>query len=53
MQFLCDDRSRRCMLIVDGARLILDFAGHFLNSLNKTLGKYHGTLVIRRDIGLI
>jgi len=44
MQFLCGDRSRRFMLIVDEAWLILDFAASFLERFARTVRKYGGSL---------
>jgi conjugal transfer ATP-binding protein TraC len=44
MQFLCGDRSRRFMLIVDEAWLILDFAANFLERFARTVRKYGGSL---------
>ena len=45
MQFLCGDRSRRFMLIVDEAWLILDFSASFLEAFARTVRKYGGCLV--------
>lgn len=44
MQFLCGDRSKRFMLIVDEAWLILDFAANFLERFARTVRKYGGSL---------
>ncbi len=46
MQFLCGDRSRRFMLIVDEAWMILDFAANFLERFARTVRKYGGSLVV-------
>ena len=46
MQFLCGDRSRRFMLIVDEAWMILDYAAHFLERFARTVRKYGGSLVV-------
>jgi hypothetical protein len=46
MQFLCGDRSKRFMLIVDEAWLILDFAASFLERFARTVRKYGGSLVV-------
>ena len=46
MQFLCGDRSRRFMLIVDEAWMILDFAASFLERFARTVRKYGGSLVV-------
>ncbi|MBP7189650.1 MAG: TraC family protein [Rickettsiaceae bacterium] len=46
MQFLCGDRTRKFMLIVDEAWMILDYAAHFLESFSRTVRKYGGSLVI-------
>lgn len=40
MQFLCGDRSRRFMLIVDEAWMILAIAANFLERFARTLRKY-------------
>ena len=46
MQFLCGDRTKRFMLIVDEAWMILDFAGPFLERFARTVRKYGGSLVV-------
>ena len=46
MQFLCGDRTRRFMLIVDEAWLILDYAAFFLERFARTVRKYGGSLVV-------
>lgn len=46
MQFLCGDRTRKFMLIVDEAWMILDYAAHFLDNFSRTVRKYGGSLVI-------
>lgn len=45
MQFLCGDRTRRFMLIVDEAWMILDYAASFLERFSRTVRKYGGALV--------
>jgi hypothetical protein len=44
MQFLCGDRSRQFVLIVDEAWMILDHAAHFLEGFARTVRKYGGSL---------
>ncbi len=44
MQFLCGDRSRRFLLIVDEAWMILDFCATFLEAFARTVRKYGGSL---------
>ena len=46
MQFLCGDRSRYFMLIVDEAWMIMDFAATFLERFARTVRKYGGSLVV-------
>jgi hypothetical protein len=46
MQFLCGDRTRRFMLIVDEAWMILDYASSFLERFARTVRKYGGSLVV-------
>lgn len=46
MQFLCGDRSKQFMLIVDEAWMILDFAASFLERFARTVRKYGGSLVV-------
>lgn len=46
MQFLCGDRSRYFMLIVDEAWMIMDFAASFLERFARTVRKYGGSLVV-------
>ena len=46
MQFLCGDRTRRFMLIVDEAWMILDYAASFLERFARTVRKYGGSLVV-------
>lgn len=46
MQFLCGDRTRKFMLIVDEAWMILDYAASFLESFARTVRKYGGSLVV-------
>lgn len=46
MQFLCGDRSKRFMLIVDEAWMILDYAASFLERFARTVRKYGGSLVV-------
>ncbi len=46
MQFLCGDRSRYFMLIVDEAWMIMDFAANFLERFARTVRKYGGSLVV-------
>jgi type-IV secretion system protein TraC len=46
MQFLCGDRTRRFMLIVDEAWMIMDFAASFLEHFARTVRKYGGSLVV-------
>jgi type IV secretory pathway VirB4 component len=46
MQFLCGDRSKRFMLIVDEAWMILDHAAAFLERFARTVRKYGGSLVV-------
>jgi conjugal transfer ATP-binding protein TraC len=46
MQFLCGDRTRRFMLVVDEAWMILDYAASFLERFARTVRKYGGSLVI-------
>lgn len=46
MQFLCGDRSRYFMLVVDEAWLIMDFAASFLERFARTVRKYGGSLVV-------
>ena len=46
MQFLCGDRSRNFMLVVDEAWLILDEAAGFLEGFSRTVRKYGGSLVV-------
>ncbi|RYE27415.1 MAG: conjugal transfer protein TraC [Sphingobacteriaceae bacterium] len=45
MQFLCGDRSRKFLLIVDEAWMILDFCANFLEAFARTVRKYGGSLV--------
>ncbi|NRB10192.1 MAG: TraC family protein [Rickettsiaceae bacterium] len=45
MQFLCGDRSKRFVLIVDEAWMILDFAATFLERFARTVRKYGGSLI--------
>ena len=52
MQFLCGDRSRKFMLVVDEAWMILDFAASFLERFARTVRKYGGSLVVcTQDLG--
>jgi conjugal transfer ATP-binding protein TraC len=46
MQFLCGDRSRNFMLVVDEAWFILDKAAAFLEGFSRTVRKYGGSLVV-------
>lgn len=46
MQFLCGDRTRRFILIVDEAWMILDYAANFLERFARTVRKYGGSLVV-------
>lgn len=46
MQFLCGDRTRRFMLIVDEAWMILDYAASFLERFARTVRKYGGSLIV-------
>jgi type-IV secretion system protein TraC len=46
MQFLCGDRTRQFMLIVDEAWMIMDFAASFLERFARTVRKYGGSLVV-------
>lgn len=46
MQFLCGDRTRRFILIVDEAWMILDYAAGFLERFARTVRKYGGSLVV-------
>jgi conjugal transfer ATP-binding protein TraC len=46
MQFLCGDRTRRFMLVVDEAWMILDYAASFLERFARTVRKYGGSLVV-------
>ena len=46
MQFLCGDRTRRFMLLVDEAWVILDYAASFLERFARTVRKYGGSLVV-------
>lgn len=46
MQFLCGDRTKRFMLIVDEAWMIMDFAAGFLERFARTVRKYGGSLVV-------
>lgn len=46
MQFLCGDRTKKFMLIVDEAWMILDYAVKFLEGFARTVRKYGGSLVI-------
>ncbi|UCM93070.1 TraC family protein [Candidatus Tisiphia endosymbiont of Melanophora roralis] len=46
MQFLCGDRSKQFLLIVDEAWMILDYSAKFLESFGRTVRKYGGSLVI-------
>lgn len=46
MQFLCGNRSRKFMLIVDEAWMILDYAANFLEGFARTVRKYGGSLVV-------
>lgn len=46
MQFLCGDRTRKFMLIVDEAWMIMDFAASFLERFARTVRKYGGSLVV-------
>ncbi len=46
MQFLCGDRTRRFMLVVDEAWMILDYAANFLERFARTVRKYGGSLVV-------
>jgi type-IV secretion system protein TraC len=46
MQFLCGDRTRRFMLVVDEAWMILDYAAGFLERFARTVRKYGGSLVV-------
>jgi conjugal transfer ATP-binding protein TraC len=44
MQFLCGDRSRKFIVIVDEAWMILDYAAKFLEGFARTVRKYGGSL---------
>jgi len=46
MQVLTGDRSKRFVLIVDEAWMILDYAAKFLAELARTIRKYGGSLVV-------
>lgn len=46
MQFLCGDRSKQFVLIVEEAWMILDYSAKFLERFGKTIRKYGGSLVI-------
>jgi type-IV secretion system protein TraC len=46
MQFLCGDRTRKFMLIVDEAWMIMDFSAAFLERFARTVRKYGGSLVV-------
>lgn len=46
MQFLCGDRTRRFVLVVDEAWMILDYAASFLERFARTVRKYGGSLVV-------
>lgn len=46
MQFLCGDRSRQFLLIVDEAWMILEHSAKFLENFCRTVRKYGGSLVI-------
>ena len=46
MQFLCGDRSKRFMLIVDEAWYLLKHGAYFLESFARTVRKYGGSLVV-------
>lgn len=46
MQILTGDRSRKFMLIVDEAWMILDHSAKFLSELARTIRKYGGSLVV-------
>lgn len=45
-QFLCGNRQKRFLLVVDEAWMILDYAAYFLERLARTVRKYGGSLVI-------
>lgn len=45
MQFLCGDRTKEFLLIVDEAWMILDYCAKFLTNLARTVRKYGGSLV--------
>jgi type-IV secretion system protein TraC len=45
MQFLCGDRSKQFVLIVDEAWMILDFCSPFLEAFARTVRKYGGALI--------
>ena len=52
MQFLCGNRSKKFMLIVDEAWMILDYAASFLERFARTVRKYGGSLVVcTQDLG--
>lgn len=46
MKFLCGDRSKYFMLVVDEAWMIMDFAASFLERFARTVRKYGGSLVV-------
>jgi type-IV secretion system protein TraC len=46
MQFLCGDRSRKFMLVVDEAWFILDMAASFLAGFSRTVRKYGGSIFV-------
>lgn len=46
MKFLCGDRSKYFLLIVDEAWMIMDFAASFLERFARTVRKYGGSLVV-------
>ena len=46
MQVLTGDRSRKFMLIVDEAWMILDYSAKFLAEIARTIRKYGGSLVV-------
>lgn len=46
MQFLCGDRSKYFMLVVDEAWMIMDFAASFLERFARTVRKYGGSLIV-------
>ncbi len=46
MQFLCGDRMRRFVLVVEEAWFVLDYAASFLERFGRRVRKYGGSLIV-------